>query len=279
MIEIHIAVLLFGLAGLFGKFLSFSPFLIVLGRTFFASLTLGIILIFVKRSFKIESFKDLVLFFLMGAVLSVHWTTFFKSIQVSTVAIGLLTFSTFPLFVTFMEPYFFHEKLRKFDILTASLVFLGLVLIIPNFSLSHNLTQGALWGILSGLTFAILSLLNRKYVKRYGASTVAFYQNAFATLFLLPFLSLSSETLGTNHLILLAILGIFCTALAHGLFIKGLTHVRAQLASITACLEPVYGIGFALVFLGEVPAIRTIFGGAIILGGLILATVSSRRAN
>jgi len=33
--EIHLAVLLFGLSGLFGKFLTHSPTIIVLGRVFF----------------------------------------------------------------------------------------------------------------------------------------------------------------------------------------------------------------------------------------------------
>jgi hypothetical protein len=43
---IHIAVLLFGLAGLFGKLLVLSPLVIVFGRTFFASITLGIIIFY-----------------------------------------------------------------------------------------------------------------------------------------------------------------------------------------------------------------------------------------
>lgn len=62
-------------------------------------------------------------------------------------------------------------------------------------------------------------------------------------------------------------------ALAHVLFIRSLVHVKAQLASMIACLEPLYGIIFALVLFGEVPALRTILGGGIILGTIILATI------
>jgi hypothetical protein len=48
----------------------------------------------------------------MGMILAIHWTTFFKAIQVSTIAIALLTFSTFPVFITFLEPYFLKIRLN-----------------------------------------------------------------------------------------------------------------------------------------------------------------------
>ena len=78
----------------------------------------------------------------MGVILAIHWTTFFKSIQVSTVAIGLLTFSTFPVFVTFLEPYFFKEKIKLSDVVIAIVTFLGVMLVIQKFELGNNLTQG-----------------------------------------------------------------------------------------------------------------------------------------
>jgi len=97
--------------------------------------------------------------------LAIHWGTFFQAIQISTVAVGLLAFSTFPIFTTFLEPIFFKEKLRLSNIILAIITLGGVALVIPNFELSNNVTQGALWGIASGFSFSILSILNRKYVK------------------------------------------------------------------------------------------------------------------
>ncbi len=99
------------------------------------------------------------------------------------------------------------------------------------------------------------------------------YQNWIATVILLPFLISKDWYLRPADFAWLAILGIFCTALAHVLFVRSLVHVKAQLASIIACLEPLYGIIFALVLFGEVPALRTILGGGIILGTIILVTI------
>ena len=278
LIEIHVAVLLFGLAGLFGKFLLLPTLVIVFGRTFFAALTLSTILFFTKTQIRTKSMRDFTVLILLGFILAIHWITFFHAIQISTVAVGLLTFSTFPVFVTFMEPYFFKEKLRRFDMLTAVSVFIGLILVIPSLDFQNNITQGAFWGTISGFTFAVLSILNRKYVSTYPSMVIVCYQNWMATLILFPFLFFKDLSLQPTDFLLLAVLGIFCTALAHVLFIKSLVHIKTQLASITACLEPVYGIIFAFVLLGEIPALRTIIGGCIILGTIAIASMK-RHAN
>ncbi|NOQ18467.1 MAG: EamA family transporter [Desulfobacterales bacterium] len=276
LLEIHIAVILFGLSGLFGKLLTLPPLVIVFGRTFFAFLTLSIILAGFKIPFRVNSRRDFFVLILLGIILAVHWITFFHSIQISTVAVGLLTFSTFPIFVTFIEPVFFKEKIRPFDILTAGSVVFGLLLVIPSFDFQNNITLGAFWGTLSGFTFAVLSILNRKYVSTYPPILMVCCQNGIATLILLPFMFFDNWVLQPADYVLLPVLGIFCTALAHVLFIKSLVHIKTQLASITACLEPVYGIIFALFLLGEIPDARTILGGGIMLGTIALATMKRR---
>jgi drug/metabolite transporter (DMT)-like permease len=70
---------------------------------------------------------------------------------------------------------------------------------------------------------------------------------------------------------LLIILGVFCTALAHALFINSLKSIRAQLAGVIAALEPVYGILFAFVLLGEKPSWTMLSGGALILASTTAA--------
>lgn len=111
--SIHIAVLLFGLAGLFAKWVDLPAVIIVLGRVIFSSLFLWFLLKIKKERLRLLSGRDYLLMITAGIVLAVHWTTFMQSIQTSTVAIGTLTFSTFPLFVTFLEPVLFREKIDR----------------------------------------------------------------------------------------------------------------------------------------------------------------------
>ena len=266
--DIHLAVLLFGFSGLFGKFLLCSPVLIVFGRTVFASLFLLPFFFFPGNNISAPR----VMFMLQGALLALHWCTFFISIQISTVAMGLLTFSTFPVFVTFMEPFFFKERLGVKNCVVALVVFVGLVMVIPSFDLSREPVKGALWGVTSGFTFALLGLVNRKNVKTIPPLTVSFYQNVFAALFLIPwvvFLDIDFPT--PREIFLLILLGGLCTALSHFLFIKSLVYIKTRTAGIITALEPLYGILLAMIFLGEVPGMRTVAGGLVIIGATLTA--------
>jgi drug/metabolite transporter (DMT)-like permease len=148
---------------------------------------------------------------------------------------------------------------------------LGLGIMVYPSPFGGRVFSGVLWGTLSGFTFAILSLLNRKWVQAYPPVVIAFYQNAVAALLLLPMLAWSDVRINAGQLGLLALLGVVCTALSHALFIRGLTHVRAQLASVIAGLEPVYGIGFAYFLLHEIPSAHTLVGGGVILMTTALA--------
>ncbi len=270
--KIHIAVLFFGLAGLFGKLVDQPPAVIVFGRVFFAMAFLLPALWYRKQSLRLDRTADYLALLFQGLILAVHWVTFFKSIQVSTVAVGLITFSTFPIFVTFLEPIFSKEKLKPADVALALVTFMGVVIVVPAFSLDNTTTQGALWGITSGLTFALLSIMNRKYARSYSSLVVAFYQDAAAALFLLPFLFMPTPAMTLPDMLLLALLGIVFTGVAHSLFIKGLAHVKAQTASIITSLEPVYGILAAAIVIGAIPVLRELTGGAVILGAALYAT-------
>jgi drug/metabolite transporter (DMT)-like permease len=272
---VHLAVLLFGLSGLFGKLLSLPPLIIVFGRTAWAFAALVLLLV-LRRQLFLPHRSDWELLLVSGAVLSLHWYTFFESIQVSSVAVGLVTFSSFPLFVTFLEPIFFRESLQKRDLATATLVVLGLLLVVPAYSFVNRVTLGAFWGVCSGASFAVLALMNRRFAIRSSALSIAAVQNGVAALVLLPFVwEVGFHFQGYDFWYLL-FLGVVCTAFAHALFISGLAQIRAQTASVLAGLEPVYGILLALIVLGEQPAWRTLLGGGLILAAVVFASLKTR---
>jgi len=181
------------------------------------------------------------------------------------VAIGLLTFSTFPVFTVFLEPLFFKEKIRWTDVLAAFVVFGGIAWMVSGFDLNDSTTVGAIVGTLSGLTFAVLQIFNRKYVQMYSGRLITFYQTGVAAFALLPLVSFTEHSITLPDIFLLLVLGIFCTAIAHSLFISGLRSIKVRSASIIAGLEPVYGIAFAMLFLHEIPSWKEVCGGIVIL--------------
>ncbi len=272
LIQVHASVFFFGLSGLFGKFLDLPATVIVLGRTGFAALALGGVLILGRYAARPASGKDLLGLALLGLLLAFHWVSFFRSIQLSTVAIGLLTFSSFPVFVTLLEPLLFKTPWRWRDGVIALVVVIGVALVIPDYELGTATTIGAMWGLLSGLSFALLQLMNKGYRQRYSAVAIAFYQNLFACLSLLAIAPLATLNLSPREWGLLLVLGVLCTAIAHTLFIESLAMLRTQTASVISALEPVYGIALAALLLGEVPTLRTGLGGALIIATTVVAS-------
>src|SRR6185369_14408317 len=100
---------------------------------------------------------------------------FFQSINISSVAIGLLSFSSFPLFTAAFEPLLLRQRLRGAELAGALLVLPGVYLLVPSVSLSDTTTQGVLWGVLAGATFAVLSVGNRWLGRRYTSVTISLY--------------------------------------------------------------------------------------------------------
>lgn len=272
LIQVHASVFLFGLSGLFGKFLALPASVIVLGRTGFAALALGVVLALGRRALRLRSLRDGLGMALLGALLAFHWVSFFNSIQLATVAIGLLTFSSFPVFVTLLEPLLFKTPWRWRDGAIAALVVVGVALVIPDYRLGSATAVGTIWGLLSGLSFALLQLLNKGYRQRYSAVAIAFYQDLFACLSLLVVTPLASLGLTPQEVGLLLVLGVLCTAVAHTLFIESLAVLRTQTASVISALEPIYGIVLAALLLGELPTLRTLAGGGLIIGTTLWAS-------
>jgi drug/metabolite transporter (DMT)-like permease len=276
--EIHLAVLLFGFPGLFAKWLPWPPALIVFGRVLFAAAALAALMGLRRRSlFRVAGRRDAALLAVCGLILAAHWTMFFRSVQVSSVAVGLLAYASFPVFTAVLEPLLARERWDAKSLVYALACVLGIGLIVPGFDLSDAVARGVLWGLGAGLSFAVLTILNRGLAGRHSSLTVAFYQDLVAGLCLVPFAVRLGLPRPGQEWALVAVLGILCTAAAHALFIDGLPRTGARTASIVSSLEPVYGILLALAFLGEVPSLRTVAGGAIVLAAAVLATVRRRR--
>jgi len=273
---LHAAVLLFGLAGLFGKLIEAPPTTIVLGRTCLAALALGLFLLMSDSGKRAGLKKEGPLLAVQGAILALHWWTFFHAIQISSVAVGLLGFAAFPMFVTLLEPLLFKESYRWFDIVISAAVSIGLTIVAWPFESGSDRVAGVLWGATSGLLFAVLSLLNRRSVRMLSPVAIACLQNAFAFLVLLPTIVWSPWKATWSQIGLLILLGVLCTAVAHALFIYSLRRVKTQLAGIMAALEPVYGIIFALLLLSEKPSLTTLAGGTLIISAAAAAIGKAR---
>jgi len=267
LINIHVAVFLFGFSSLFARLINQNAIIITFGRVFFSFVFLFIFAQLNKLELKLNSRKDYFLIIVSGIILAVHWFCFFQSVQLSTVAIGTITFSTFPLFASFLEPVFFREKIKIRTVVCSIVMLAGIFILAQNNNSEVSIQKiyGISIGLVSGLTYAILSLLNRRFSTKYHSQIIVFYEQLSAAIVLLPFVFIIKPAVPAKDLLLLAVLGIVFTAIAHALFVKGLAHVKVSTAGIISGLEAVYSIVLALILLREVPMMNEIAGGAIVL--------------
>ena len=257
--------------GLFAKWLPLSPPFIVLGRVVFAALALAVFMAREedllpgsarKRRPSLRPMRDR-----PGRPL-VRLLRGRPGLAASPSA----SFPTrpFPRSRSSSSPSFEGNRPMRRTSSSPGLTLVGVFLIVPRFALADPVLLGVLWGLLSGATFAVLADPQPEAgANGIRACASRFIRTCSPVSLLLPVVFGRHPHGSGQGPGLLAVLGVFCTAVAHTLFIRGMRNVNAQTASLIASLEPVYGILLALVFLGEVPTARTVLGGAIILGAVL----------
>ena len=276
---LHIGALMFGLTGVFGKLAAASPAIIVFGRAAFAVLALACFARLSRSStwHRLDA-RDLRRLLLGGLLLAGHWVSFFIAVKVAGVAIATLGFASFPAFTVILEGLIFRERIRLNEIVLVVLVSIGLVLVTPAFDLASEATTGLFWAVGSGLLFSLLSLTNRASSGRIPAVQAALCQNVVVALCLLPVAAPGLSEVRALDWLWIALLGIFCTGLAHSLFVASLAVIKARTAAVVFALEPVYGITVAWLLFGETPTLRMLLGGALIIVAIIVASSLGNRA-
>lgn len=276
LLSLHGAVMLMVLSAVLGRFLSVPAISIAAGRVVCSSALLLLLALISKQNLHLNRKQDYGVVILAGLILAVHWSTFFLSIQKSSVAMGTITFSAFPLFLTILEPLVFREIPSRKSIVCACILVVGVLITIPEFSGENQITAGALWGLVSSFSYAILSLFNRYLSRKYNALVVCLYEQATAAVVLFPAFFLLPCHWDAVSIAGIAVLGFVCTALAHCLYVHAQKHVKAQTAGIVSGMETVYGILYAMLLLGEYPTAREWLGGAVILFASLAPWIGSR---
>ena len=275
LLSVHAAILIFGLTALFAKLIHLDAIEITLLRSVFAIIAIGLYIKYLKESLRLRTRRDYLIAFGLGFFLATHWVTYFHSMQVSSVAIGIISLYTYPVMTVFIEPVFHGQRPQLKDILSALVVLFGIYLLVPAFSLDNQTTQGVLWGVLSAFLFALRNILQGRYFSTYPARHALFYQTLSVMLILLPFAGGVIPAVSSTQWLQLLMLGVFFTALPHTLFANSLLHLSAKTVSLIGCMQVVYGAMFAAIFLAEWPTWSTVAGGLIVISAAAYETLSS----
>lgn len=255
-IRLHFAVFLLAFTAILGKWISLDPVPLVWYRTGIASIALGLGVIAVREIRFLQ--RDLLVLFKLGLLLAIHWVLFFLSIKKSNVSVALIAYGMTALFTSLMEPLIMRQKIKQRQWISAVLMVPAVILIAGR--LEGNLLAGFGLGVCSALFMAWLSVEQKKELEGNEPIKITFLQMIGAFLILsivqIP-AGIPSPT--TYDLILLAILGLVCTALAWKLVAKALKKLSAFDITLAYNLEPVYGIILGSILLQEHRELGTLF--------------------
>lgn len=274
---LNLGVLFISTSGVLGRFIELPPPVTIWWRCLLGCVLLFSFCRFQKIELRISNKRDFISFILSAVFLGAHWVTYFYALYYSNVALGMLSLFTYPVITALLEPLFFKTPLNKTHVFLGLVVLLGIYLLTPEFNLQNSHTKGILFGLLSSVFYAIRNLLSKKDTIRYDASMMMFYQLLIVTVLLWPVLFLFEFDISTNDWWGIATLALITTAIGHTLFVRSFKNFNISTASIISSIQPVYGILFGLLLLGEVPGIKTVLGGSLIILTVVIEGILSKK--
>jgi len=281
---LHIAVILAGFTGIFGKLISLNEGLLTWYRVFFSVIWLLLIIkiykvntsLALKKKFDIGK---------IGMLITIHWVFFYGSIKYSNISIGVVCYSLTSFFTAVFEPLINGKKFVFTELLLSALTLFGIALIF-HFDAAYQL--GITLGVISSAFAALYTIYNERLVRTYDSKLINYYQMIGGTIGLGLLMPLylyyfPTETLipGIRDTLYLLLLSLFCTVILYILFAESLKRISAFTVNLSFNLEPIYAIVIAFLFFDEGRQVNASFyiGLAFVAASVIFQTLISQKKN
>ncbi len=284
-IELHLAVLLAGLTGILGELITLAALPLVWWRVVLAALSLAPLYFLLGDRVRLS--PKLVLRLLgIGAIVGLHWVTFYASIKLANASVAVVCFSLMTLFTALLEPWLLRKPYDWMEVGLGGLVVPGIALIIGVVRVDYYL--GIAVGIFSALLAATFGVLNKRYVERARPVDIGLAEMSGAALFLTAAYPLALAVgwvmpggfwpAGLDW-VWLGVLVLGCTTLAFLLQMRSLRHLSAFTSNLAYGLEPVYTIVLAIFLLRQDRELTPWFylGAALIVGAIVAHPFLKRR--
>lgn len=261
-IKLHIAILLAGFTGVFGRLITLNESLLTWYRLLFSGLILLIILTLSGKLTKI-SLKDKLNIALAGTLLGVHWIFFYGSIKYSNISVGVVCFSLCSFFTAILAPIINKTKFSFQELLLSSLTLVGISLI---FGLDATYRTGIILGVISAILVAFFTIYNERLTKKFDSQTITLYEmlgGCLGLTFILPiylfFSPVQHYSPSLPDLGWLIILALVCTVLMYLLLTQALRKISSFTVNLSFNLEPLYSIILAIIIYKENRSLSTAF--------------------
>ena len=253
-IQLHVAVFLAGFTAILGKLITLHEGMLVWYRMLITAITLFALLYFRKELQRLL-LRDAFKMFGVGAIVALHWVSFYGSIKYSNVSVSLTCLSAIGFFTAFLDPIIMRRRIDFVEVFLGALAIAGIYLI---FDFYPQYKLGILFGIISALLASLFPIFNKNLLQQFSARTVTLYEMGggfIALTFIMPlylkmfpakyYLPTASDWLW------LLVLAWVCTVFTFILALNALKKISPFTANLAYNLEPVYGIILAFIIFNE----------------------------
>lgn len=290
-------MVLWGFTAILGKLITLPAIPLVWWRMLLVTLLLGLVPR-VWRAIRAMPRRLAGAYAGAGAVVGLHWVTFYASIKLANASVGATCIALAPVFLAVIEPLIAGSRRdaagrRGRIVMDPRELVIG-VGAVPGVALvvggvPDGMHLGIAVGVLSAALVAVFSALNKRLVERADALAVTALELGAGTLvltLLAPLGAMLWPSTGPAFVLpdahdagLLAVLAIACTIVPFTLSLVALRKLTAFNAQLAVNLEPVYAILIATLLLGEHHELSARFyvGVAIILLAVVAYPLLQKR--
>jgi drug/metabolite transporter, DME family len=254
-----------------------DPVILAQSRTTFSLLVFAPLLLLTRGPAALRIGRRDLVWCLLTGVLGIAGSNFlyYYAIQKTTVATGITVQYTAPVWVLLYMALRKQQRATLSRIVAVVMSLFGSMLVVGVGSSSSLklASTGVVAALGAAFSFAFYNIAGAGLVRRRPSWLVMFYAIAGSVIFWLivnPPWRVAAHHYSFQQWMFLAGFAIVSMLLPYNLFFAGLRYLDATRAIVTSCLEPVFAIVFAAIFVGESLGIFQIVGIALVLIATII---------
>jgi len=270
------AAIAWSTAPFFTRLLHFDPWTILFWRGLFGGGSIALLVILTQG---LAGARRLVALgangWLVAGLSAIGMVNFIPSLQLTSVANVAIIVAVQPFAAAGIAWLWLREAVSAHTLL-ASVVALGGIVIIVSGAGGASDYRGIVLACVMVLSISLMTVVIRRHRETSMVAAVGM-SNFVASLISLPFAQ-HVIAIGQNHLVILALFGVLQVGMGLTLFTLGSRYLPSGQASLIATLEtPLMPFWVWLAF-DEVPNLRALVGGALVMGAVVLDIMADNRA-
>ena len=263
-------------APFFTRLLPFDPWTILFWRGLFGG---GLIVVFLVAMQGTRGLRDFVTMgkggWLVACLSTIGMVTFIPALQTTSVTNVAVIIATQPFVAAALAFAWFRESARWQTLFASFVALCGIALIVSNAQATSDL-RGVGLACIMVLAISAMTVAMRRYRETPMVAAAAL-SNFLGSLISLPFAH-DIARLGETDILVAAMFGFCQVALGLTFYALGSRLLPSGEASLVATLEtPLMPFWIWLAF-SEVPSLRALAGGALVMGAVLAEIVSGNRA-